>query len=118
MCLVHLQHRQIVSIIPVPGQFYQWDVIGFIEHCGMLKMPEVKLSHTSIRSYRSEYILILRKMHIVGLFVMGDQLVFSDTFLHIPDGAGGVDRGGYYCVKESRIPVEGSERGGELILLS
>lgn len=51
------------------------------------------------------------------LFVVRNQLCVHHAALHIPDGAGRVDRTGADAPRVQLVPVKGSQRGGKLATL-
>ncbi len=48
---------------------------------------------------------------------MSDELGKDSWFFDVPDGAGGVDGGSADEVVELGIPIEGSERSWEVVIL-
>ena len=49
---------------------------------------------------------------------MGNKLGINRSLFNIPDGAGGIDGAGADKVDFLRVPVEGSQRGAKLVVLS
>ena len=84
----------------------------------MLEISDIKLPHTAISSHRGEDILVFAEMDIINFLIMGNKLGINRSLFNIPDGAGGIDGAGADKVDFLRVPVEGSQRGAKLVVLS
>lgn len=60
---------------------------------------------------------VLGEADVVDCFVVGDQLSGDLLLLNVPDGAGSVDGRGADDLLVHLVPVEGSQRSAELVVL-
>lgn len=83
----------------------------------MLEVPDVELPDATVCSHRCKNVPFLRKMDVVDLLIMSDELCEDGFLFDVPDGAGGVDGAGADEVVELGVPVEGSEGSREVVIV-
>ena len=105
---IHQNGSHVPHILLVPGQSKQWSIrLGALVYdCRVLLIPQIENSHWPISGNRGEN-PCFTPSNVVHLLIVGNQLGFYNTPLHVPDGTSGVDAGCPNSPRLDLVPIEG-----------